>query len=149
MKKIILISYAIMLAMLCKAQHQQYISSSSLVGTKWLCVNQVSDNKAFKFYYTFTKRNMTVQQEGKSFVQSHTYYLTDKIPQSYDKSKVGKPSKGCYLVEYSEKREDMTYYTVKLFNGKTGRLILYKDYDPKRIGSSACDIELTRVKKQR
>ena len=145
MKKIIIISYTIMLATLCNAQ--QYISSSSLIGTKWLHVNQVSENKAFNFYYTFTKRNMTMQKVGRPRGIRYTYYLADKIPQSYDKSKVGKPSKGCYLVEYNEIAEEMTYYTIKLFNGKTGRLILYRDYDPKRIGSSACDIELTRVKK--
>jgi len=145
MKKAVTFFYAIILATLCSAQ--QYISSSSLVGTKWLHVNQVSEKKAFKFYYTFTRRNMTTQNVEDPRGIRYTYYLTDKIPQSYDKSKVGKPSKGCYLVEYNEIAEEMTYHTIKSFNRKTGRLILYRNYDPKRIGSSACDIVLTRVKK--
>ena len=145
MKHLLLLTAFLVSCITCNAQVS--ISSSMLVGTKWLHVNQVSENKAFKFHYAFTKRNMTSQREGRSRVLSYPYYLTDKIPQSYDKSKVGRPSKGCYLVKYNEKTERITYYTIKSFNGKTGRLILYLDYDPKLLGISNCYIELTREKK--
>lgn len=145
MKHLLFLIVCLVSCIICNAQVS--ISSSMLVGTKWLYVNQVSENKAFKFHYAFTKRNMTSQQEGRPRVHSYTYYLTDKIPQSYDKSKVGKPSKGCYLVEYSEKREDMTYYTIKSFNRKTGKMELYWEYDGKTIGGSTCTLELTRIKK--
>lgn len=76
---------------------QQQVSVSQLNGTRWRLPNSTSGST---YEYTSTHR---IWRRNGNLMFRYPYYLSNTIVSSFDKSKVGKNTKGCYLVIYNEK----------------------------------------------
>lgn len=108
MKKILLF---ILLSFCSTVFSQVPVSSSMLVGTKWVDVSDFNSDFGYETYYSFSKSCMIwTESRDRSFSFSYKYYLSDSKPTRYDKSKVGKVSRGSYLVQYNEKTDDLVFY---------------------------------------
>ena len=95
------------------------ISSSQLKGTKWKRTDITS-----KSIYEYTdKQKIWTSEFGNNHFYS--YYLCSTPPISFDFSKVGKETNGCYLVEWNSKLKRMEYFTVISFDKSGGKLVLY------------------------
>ena len=148
MKKILLF---ILLSFCSTVFSQVPVSSSMLVGTKWVDVSDFNSDFGYETYYSFSKSCMIwTESRDRSFSFSYKYYLSDSKPTRYDKSKVGKVSRGSYLVQYNEKSDDLVFFTIKQFNKKTGHMQLLYEPNPqrKRLGNDTYTLyELKLVKK--
>ena len=74
----------------------------------------------------------------------HKYYLSDVKPTSFDHSKVGKVTKGSYLVKYYERSKEMSYF--KIVSLTNDSLKLFHKADPKKGETSNVWIDYVRVK---
>ena len=74
----------------------------------------------------------------------HKYYLSDVKPTSFDHSKVGKVTKGSYLVKYYERSKEMSYF--KILSLTNDSLKLFHKADPKKGETSNFWIDYVRVK---
>ena len=74
---------------------QVTVSRSDLVGTKWqLSVDYVSQSSEF---YEFTKKAFIWHRDDGRTGPS-PFYLSNKIPDKFDSTKVGVTTNGCYLM---------------------------------------------------
>lgn len=101
---------------MCMAQVR--ISVSDLNGTKWR--NKVSP----RGHYGYNERREIWYGENRDYV-SCLYYLTDRPIYSYkassfDRSKVGKGTKGRYLVIYNETAGAVSCYSIEQFDKTKG-----------------------------
>lgn len=99
---------------------QVTISISELTGTKW----QLTDvfNRHSSAYYEFT-RNAFIWHREDGTTSSYPYYLSATIPTKFDFTKVGVSTKGCYYIEYNDKRNIFSCYAIICFNKSTGKMI--------------------------
>ena len=73
-------------------------------------------------------------KKWESVTINHPYYLTDSIPKNqdsyeFDFSKVGKNTKGNYIVEWNDKMKEVYFYKVTHYSGDTIALKSVKDFD--------------------
>lgn len=97
MKTLKLISFVLLSLFPLGVMGQQEVSVSQLNGTKWRLPNSTSGST---YEYTATHR---IWRRNGNLMFRYPYYLSNTVVQSFDKSKVGKNTKGCYLVMYNEK----------------------------------------------
>ena len=120
MKQLIFIICTFFACVTTKAQVT--ISTSDLTGTKWQLEEDYNDKA--KDYDEYSKDGIKIwhQEDGGTF--SYPYYLSSSIPTKFDTSKVGKNTKGCYIVEYNPKVENLSVFSIQYFNKTDGTMIL-------------------------
>ena len=154
MKTIIITLFALFST--CAVNAQTY-TLNQLVGTKWRMIlpKQVENNPYFTIIdmdeYTNEEIKGTYKRiskaDGELCHESHIvhkYYLSDVKPTSFDHSKVGKVTKGSYLVKYYEKSKEMSYF--KIVSLTNNNLKLFHKADPKKGETSNVWIDYVRVK---
>ena len=106
---------------------RQEISTTDLNGTTWQIDKEYS--KCTKNYIECTDRQIIKHIQNDTDCIPYDYYLSETIPTKFDSSKVGKQTKGHYLIQYdSEKKAFFSFAiqkTVKLLtltpiNNKSG-----------------------------
>ena len=99
---------------------QVTVSRSDLVGTKWqLSVDYVSQSSEF---YEFTKKAFIWHREDGTTGPS-PFYLSNKIPDKFDSTKVGVTTNGCYLNEYLDEKH-FCCYAITIFDKSKGKMVL-------------------------
>ena len=154
MKTIIITLFALFST--CAVNAQTY-TLNQLVGTKWRMIlpKQVENNTYFTIIdmdeYTNEEIKGTYKRiskaDGELCHESHIvhkYYLSDVKPTSFDHSKVGKVTKGSYLVKYYERSKEMSYF--KILSLTNDSLKLFHKADPKKGETSNVWIDYVRVK---
>ncbi len=102
---------------------QVTISTTQLNGTKW----KLQGNTSGSIYeYTYSKE-IWHRKDGSSF--AYPYYLTNTPITSceystFDHSKVGKKTKGGYMVTVNEKQKVVYCAAIRSFNKKKGIFVL-------------------------
>ena len=110
------------MAVVSTAVAQQTISISELVNTKWRVENNwISD------YEEYTLTEIIWKGKDGSFFK-YPYYLTDTPVTSHDKSafdnsKVGKQTKGRYIVTLNPKQKVVYCASIQSFDKKKGTFI--------------------------
>lgn len=79
---------------------QVVISSGSLINRKWIlkypsCSNERSE---LSFDSKYITQRISWPSIGKNLEYSGQYYMSDTLPEAFDSTKVGKNTKGCYLI---------------------------------------------------
>ena len=158
MKTIIVTLFALFST--CAVNAQTY-TLNQLVGTKWrmLLPKELEKNPYFTIIdmdeYTKEEIKGTMKRirkaDGELRRESHVvrkYYLSDVKPTSFDHSKVGKVTKGSYLViyygKYGNGEEIMQYY--KILSLTNDSLKLFHKADFKRKETRNVWIDYVRVK---
>ena len=122
MKTLRIIIAALFMAISSSAVAQQTISISELVNTKWRVENNwISD------YEEYTLTEIIWKGKDGSFFK-YPYYLTDTPVTSHDKSafdnsKVGKQTKGRYIVTLNPKQKVVYCASIQSFDKKKGTFI--------------------------
>ena len=106
---------------------------SSLIGTKWQCVERFSD-PTIKWEFSKEEIHETVNRKiiNKTVHFSNKYYFSQTIPTKFDWNKVGKGDKGKYLVYYVKKSKRFFYRRIESFSKDT--LLFWHERDPEAIG---------------
>ena len=154
MKTIIVTLFALFST--CIVNAQTY-TLNQLVGTKWRMIfpKELENNPYFTIIdideYTNEEIKGTMKRIRKSDGELrreshivHKYYLSDVKPTSFDHSKVGKVTKGSYLVKYYERSKEMSYF--KIVSLTNDSLKLFHKADPKKGETSNVWIDYVRVK---
>ena len=154
MKTIIAILIALFTT--CAVNAQTY-TLNQLVGTKWRMIfpKELENNPYFTIIdmdeYTNEEIKGTMKRirkaDGELRRESHVvrkYYLSDVKPTSFDHSKVGKVTKGSYLVKYYERSKEMSYF--KIVSLTNDSLKLFHKADFKRKETRNVWIDYVRVK---
>ena len=154
MKTIIITLFALFST--CAVNAQTY-TLNQLVGTKWRMIfpKELENNPYFTIIdmdeYTNEEIKGTMKRirkaDGELRRESHVvrkYYLSDVKPTSFDHSKVGKVTKGSYLVKYYERSKEMSYF--KILSLTNDSLKLFHKADPKKGETSNVWIDYVRVK---
>lgn len=102
---------------------QVTVSTTQLNGTKW----KLQGNTSGSIYEYTQSKNIWHHKDGSSF--TYPYYLTDTPITSYeysafDHSKVGKKTKGGYMVTVNEKQKVVYCAAIRSFNKKKGIFVL-------------------------
>lgn len=133
MKTILAILFALFST--CAVNAQTTYTLDQLVGTKWKALNLPKQIIAtFEFtsneikYYAKFYSATTGELWGESS-HSQSYYLSNSIPVSFDKTKVGKVKKGSYIIKYNNKMNCLEYLYIKTLT--KDKLVLYHKRDYK------------------
>ena len=105
---------------------QVVISTSDLIGTKWQTPKQYDMQSKEYDEYTLEQR-IWHMADGTTF--AYPYYLSNTIPTKFDYSKVGKSTKGCYLIEVNPKWGWLYCYSIISFNKTEGNMVLQNGDD--------------------
>ena len=114
--KSILLSMFLAMTSMCMAQVR--ISTSDLNGTKW------RDKHTPRGYYVYTAEK-EIWYDVRGIPHASPYYLTDHHIYSYegslfDHSKVGKGTKGCYMIIYYALANTIFCYSIEQFDREKG-----------------------------
>lgn len=90
------------------------ISTSDLDGIKFQPF--VDYAKGSINYYEFNETQITWYFDNGSDCSLYKYYLSETIPAKFDFSKVGKNTKGCFLIVYDTKKSKFTCYSISSFS---------------------------------
>ena len=140
MKKLII--FLLVLASLsCQTQS---FDPSSLIGTKWQCIELYSDPiEMWDITKTEIKETHTWKLVDKTVHVSNKYYLSQTIPTKFDWDKVGKGQKGRYLVYYVEKSKRFFYLRIESISNDT--LKFWHQRDPEAIGDHSSYVFYKRI----
>ena len=119
MKKI-LFTFYVLLACANMAFGQVTISTSDLIGTKWQ-LEDAEDRHSKPFYEFSTRKVLWHCSDGTTF--SYPFYLSATIPTTFDFSKVGVQTEGCYFIKYNTKRDYFYCYAIMCFNKSAGKMV--------------------------
>ena len=119
MKKILL-TVCILFACAKMAFGQVTISTSDLIGTKWQLLEDYESHSSE--YYEFTK-NALIWHRSDNSTFSYPYYLSAAIPTTFDSTKVGIQTKGCYFIEYNNKMDYFYCDAIMSFNKSAGKMV--------------------------
>lgn len=125
MQRTITFIISCMLSFACQAQVT--ISSSQLERTKWVLVDNPYAHDTIEF-----KRGKIIIKDN-DFNFTYSSYLTNTEPTSYIPKKTTIVTKGCYLIKYNNKTNDLYYYTISSFDLKKGKMILFHKGERYRI----------------
>ena len=130
MKKVIVFIIIVININSCQTQS---FDPSSLIGTKWQCVERFSD-PTIKWEFSKEEIHETVNRKiiNKTVHFSNKYYFSQTIPTKFDWNKVGKGDKGKYLVYYVKKSKSFFYRRIETFSKDT--LLFWHERDPEAIG---------------
>ena len=130
MKKLFL-TVCILFACANMAFGQVTISTSDLIGTKWQ-LEDAEDGHSKPFYEFSTRMVLWHCSYGTTF--SYPFYLSATIPTTFDFSRVGVQTEGCYFIKYNTKRDCFYCYAIMSFNKSTGKMVHKRVYPTKVIG---------------
>lgn len=122
MKTLRIIIAALFLVIASSAVAQVTVSTSQLNGTKW----KIKGTSSGSVYEYSTSQRIWHRNDGSSF--TYHYYLTDTPITSceysaFDNSKVGKQTKGRYIVTLNPKQKVVYCVTIQSFDKKKGTFI--------------------------
>ena len=122
MKTIRNILSVLFMAVASVSMAQVSISTSQLNGTKW----KIKGTSSGSVYEYSTSQRIWHRNDGSSF--TYLYYLTDTPITSceysaFDNSKVGKQTKGRYIVTLNPKQKVVYCATIQSFDKKKGTFI--------------------------
>lgn len=122
MKTLRIIIAALFMAISSSAVAQVTVSTSQLNGTKW----KIKGTSSGSVYEYSTSQKIWHRKDGSSF--TYLYYLTDTPITSceysaFDNSKVGKQTKGRYIVTLNPKQKVVYCVTIQSFDKKKGTFI--------------------------
>ena len=122
MKTLRIIIAALFMAISSSAVAQVTVSTSQLNGTKW----KIKGTSSGSVYEYSTSQKIWHRKDGSSF--TYLYYLTDTPITSYedsvfDYSKVGKQTKGRYIVTLNPKQKVVYCASIQSFDKKKGTFI--------------------------
>ena len=135
-----IIAILIALFSTCTINAQTTYTLDQLVGTKWKALNiperiiytmEFASNEikynAKLYSYNAKLYSYTADMLRKELNSSKPYYLSNSIPASFDKTKVGKVQKGSYIILYNNKMNCMEYFYIKTLT--KDKLVLYHQGD--------------------
>ena len=142
MKKVIVFIIIVININSCQTQS---FDPSSLIGTKWQCVERFSD-PTIKWEFSKEEIHETVNRKiiNKTVHFSNKYYFSQTIPAKFDWNKVGKGDKGRYLVYYVEKSKRFFYLRIESVSNDT--LKFWHERDPEAIGGHSSYVFYKRIK---
>ena len=122
MKTLRIIIAALFMAIASSAVAQVTVSTSQLNGTKW----KIKGTSSGSVYEYSTSQKIWHRKDGSSF--TYLYYLTDTPITSceysaFDNSKVGKQTKGRYIVTLNPKQKVVYCASIQSFDKKKGTFI--------------------------
>ena len=122
MKTLRIIIAALLMAIASSVMAQVTVSTSQLNGTKW----KIKGTSSGSVYEYSTSQKIWHRKDGSSF--TYLYYLTDTPITSceysaFDNSKVGKQTKGRYIVTLNPKQKVVYCVTIQSFDKKKGTFI--------------------------
>ena len=122
MKTLRIIIAALFMAIASSVMAQVTVSTSQLNGTKW----KIKGTSSGSVYEYSTSQKIWHRKDGSSF--TYLYYLTDTPITSceysaFDNSKVGKQTKGRYIVTLNPKQKVVYCVTIQSFDKKKGTFI--------------------------
>ena len=137
-----IIAILIALFSTCAVNAQTTYTLEQLVGTKWKALNmperiiytmEFASNEikynAKLYSYNAKLYSYTADMLRKELNSSKSYYLSNSIPASFDKTKVGKVQKGSYIILYNKKLNCRGYYYIRTLT--KDKLVLYHKRDYK------------------
>lgn len=104
-------------------------STRKLNGT-WQCCINYGNGLSYQYEYKNNGEEIRRGTDGSTF--TYQYYLSNIIPTTFDFSKVGTYTEGCYLIEYNPSQKKFSCYSIAAFgvmdwkDPLTGKL-LYDD----------------------
>ena len=119
MKKTILI-ICTLFAFIVNAKSQVLISTSDLKGTKWQ--HQGDYVKGSNSYLEFNEGEW-IDHDSYGCL-TYAYYLSDYIDTKFDWSKVGKNTKGRYLIQIYPKDGSIMCFSIQSFSKTNGEMVL-------------------------
>ena len=145
-----IIAILIALFSTCAVNAQTTYTLDQLVGTKWK--NSMLPERiiaTFEFTSNEIKYNdklysFTTGKLWKELNSSKPYYLSNSIPVSFDKTKVGKVQKGSYIILYNSKINRIEYFYIRTLT--KDKLVLYHKRDYKDMEDDECTLYYERVK---
>ena len=117
----------------CTINAQTTYTLDQLVGTKWKALNiperiiYTMEFASNEIKYNAKLYSYTADMLRKELNSSKPYYLSNSIPASFDKTKVGKVQKGSYIILYNNKMNCMEYFYIKTLT--KDKLVLYHQGD--------------------
>ena len=117
----------------CAVNAQTTYTLDQFVGTKWKVLNlpermistvEFTSNE-IKYYAKFY--SSTTGELRHESGHSQSFYISNSIPVSFDKTKVGKVQKGSYIIKYNNKLNCMEYFYIKSLT--KDKLVLYHKRD--------------------
>ncbi|MCR4770651.1 MAG: hypothetical protein K5874_10660, partial [Bacteroidaceae bacterium] len=117
MKTILAILFALFST--CAVNAQTTYTLDQLVGTKWknsMLPERIISTMEFasnEIKYYSKLYSATTGELWKEINYSKPYYLSNAIPASFDKTKVGKVQKGSYIILYNSKINRMEYFYIR------------------------------------
>ena len=133
MKTIIAILFVLFSTFAVNAQTTY--TQDQLVGTKWRDLRlperiiSTIEFASNEIKYNAKLYSITTGELWKESGFSKPYYLSDAIPASFDKTKVGKVKKDSYIILYNDKTNHLEYFYIKTFT--KDKLVLYHKRDYK------------------
>lgn len=127
MKRILFLLYILLCSIYCNAQVS--VQLSQLIGTKWTIDGGGKVGEDTLTFYKDYELNVAYYNLVKRTTRFTTpYYLSETIPSSFDQSKVGNSTHGCFLIEYNNKLKRMTILQIRSFDLQKGELVFYNPY---------------------
>lgn len=127
MKKILFILYILLYGTYCNAQVT--VKLSQLIGTKWTIDGGGKVGEDTLTFYSSYMLDVTYFNLLKRTTKFTTpYYLSESIPKTFDHSKVGTSTSGCFLIEYNNKLKRMSISQIRSFDLQKGELVFYNPY---------------------
>lgn len=111
----------------CNAQVT--VNTSQLTETKWTIDGGGKigeDTLTFYKDYELDVAYFPLLKRTSKFTKP--YYLSDSIPKTFDHSKVGTSTSGCYIIVYNNNLKRMTVYEIRTFDLKNRKMVLYNPY---------------------
>lgn len=129
MKKLLITLYAIIMFANI-ASSQVTVTLNDLIGTKWQLLNDYESHSGD--YYEFTNKALIWHCSDGDTI-TYPFYLTNTEQKSFDSSKVGVITKGCYCSKFIDK--DIYYcYAIINFDKSSGRMVHKRVYPKDIIG---------------
>ncbi len=119
MNRFFLLAISTMISLLSHAQTN--MSSSQFENTKWEII-EPKDSK-INHFWDFTEKNLHSYSRYAGRMSAgveYSYYLTSSCSESFNHSKVGSSSVGCYLHLYNKKLKTSSIWLIKSYDRNSG-----------------------------
>ena len=124
---------------------QVSVSLKELSGTKWKIVDTEDELilHITEYSNSYRKTTTTFKTIGRKSSVQNKYYLSDYIPSSFEHSRVGKSTRGKYIISYNSVLNTFAYVVIKQFDSKRGMMVIHR---PARSGVTPGDIPYQKIK---
>lgn len=125
------------------------VSLSQLKGTKWKELSPADDDEESTWEFTDSRirQKSYCKKDNYQFDFTSPFYISNTKPTKFDKTLVGKNSKGDYLVTcIGRNLERLDWYTIMACDLKTGDMYLFREREEDEIGGRDVTIHLKLIK---